>query len=179
MQSVGPPRPKEALGNVNDYEILLMLDADLDEERHNEIISRARQLVEQGGGTWVGHDPWGRRKLAYEINKKTDGVYHLIQFDADPATLDELTRILKITDGVMRHLATRRIESPQGPGRPGPEPVLETTRDDRPSEYAAVANTRSQEAPELESVEIESAPSVAVSSDPVSSDPPSSDTEEA
>ena len=118
MQSVGPPRPKEALGNVNDYEILLMLDADLDEERHNEIISRVRELVEKGGGTWVGHDPWGRRKLAYEINKKTDGVYHLVQFDADPATLDELTRILKITDGVMRHLATRRVESAGGPGRP-------------------------------------------------------------
>jgi small subunit ribosomal protein S6 len=156
MQSVGPPRPKEALGNVNDYEILLMLDADLDEERHNEIISRTRELVEQGGGTWVGHDPWGRRKLAYEINKKTDGVYHLIQFDAEPATLDELTRILKITDGVMRHLATRRVESAQGPGRPGPEPVLEAPSVDRTPEYAAVTNTRSQEEePEIDAPSLE------------------------
>jgi small subunit ribosomal protein S6 len=134
---------------VNDYEILLMLDADLDEARHNEIISRTRDLVEQGGGTWVGHDPWGRRKLAYEIDKKTDGVYHLLQFDAEPATLDELTRILKITDGVMRHLATRRIESAGGPGRPGPEPVLETPSNDRAPEYA-VANTRSHAEPEPE-----------------------------
>ena len=159
MQSVGPPRPKEALGNVNDYEILLMLDADLDEERHNEIISRTRELVETGGGTWVGHDPWGRRKLAYEIQKKTDGVYHLLQFDADPATLDELTRILKITDGVMRHLATRRIESAGGPGRPGPEPVLEAPSNDRPSEYA-VANTRSREAPTIEEAPNIEAPDV-------------------
>ena len=167
MQSVGPPRPKEALGNVNDYEILLMLDADLDEERHNEIISRARELVEQGGGTWVGHDPWGRRKLAYEIKKKSDGVYHLVQFDADPATLDELTRILKITDGVMRHLATRRIQGAQGPGRPGPEPVLEAPSADRPPEYAAVTNARSQEEEaEIEAApEIESAPSIPASSD--------------
>jgi small subunit ribosomal protein S6 len=149
---------------VNDYEVLLMLDADLPEERHNEIISRTRDLVEKGGGTWVGHDPWGRRKLAYEIAKKTDGFYHLIQFDADPATLDELTRILKITDGVMRHLATRRIESAQGPGRPGPEPVIEAPRNDRAPEYA-VANTRSQEAPEIEAApEIESAPSIPASS---------------
>jgi small subunit ribosomal protein S6 len=139
---------------VNEYEILLMLDADLDEARHNEIISRARELVEKSGGTWVGHDPWGRRKLAYEIAKKTDGVYHLLQFDSDPATLDELTRILKITDGVMRHLATRRIESAQGPGRPGPEPVLEAPRADRAPEYA-VANTRSREAPSIEETTID------------------------
>jgi small subunit ribosomal protein S6 len=126
-----------------------MLDADLPEERHNEIIARIRELVEKGGGTWVGHDPWGRRKLAYEIDKKTDGVYHLLQFDADPATLDELTRILKISDGVMRHLATRRIESAHGPGRPGPEPVFEAPSTDRAPEYAA-ANTRSQDEAELD-----------------------------
>ena len=130
---------------MNDYEVLLMLDADLDEARHNEIIARTRELVEKGGGTWVGHDPWGRRKLAFEINKKTDGVYHLLQFDADPATLDELTRILKITDGVMRHLATRRIESAHGPGRPGPEPTFDAPSADRTPDYA-VANTRSQDA---------------------------------
>ena len=133
---------------MNDYEILLMLDADLDEARHNEIISRTRDHVEKGGGTWVGHDPWGRRKLAFEIAKKTDGVYHLLQFDAEPATLDELTRILKITDGVMRHLATRRIESAHGPGRPGPEPTFEAS-DDRKPEYAG-SNTRSSRSEEEE-----------------------------
>ena len=57
-----------------------------------------------------------------EIDKKTDGIYHLLQFDAEPETLDELSRILKITDGVMRHLATRRIEGRQIGTRP-PEPV--------------------------------------------------------
>jgi len=126
---------------LNDYEILLMLDPDLPEERQTEIVTRARQLVEKGGGAWVRDDTWGRRRLAYEIQKKTDGVYHLLEFDAEPATLDELSRILKITDGVMRHLAVRRVKSTHGPGRPGPEPV-ETV--DREPEYAA-ANRRSQE----------------------------------
>jgi small subunit ribosomal protein S6 len=125
----------------HDYEILLMLDPDLPEARQEEIVARARGLVEQGGGTWIGHDPWGRRRLAYEIEKKTDGIYHLIQFDADPATLDELSRILKITDGVLRHLPTRRVHGAQGPGRPGPEPVETSDRSagpsDRPREYAA------------------------------------------
>jgi small subunit ribosomal protein S6 len=117
-----------------------MLDPELTEARQEEIVVRARELVEKGGGTWVGHDPWGRRKLAFPIEKKTDGIYHLVQFDAEPEALDELTRILKITDGVMRHLATRRVKGGQSPGRPGPEPV-ETT--DRQPEYAG-ANTRSQ-----------------------------------
>jgi small subunit ribosomal protein S6 len=125
----------------HDYEILLMLDPELPEARQDEIIARIRELIENGGGTWVGHDPWGRRKLAYEIDKKTDGIYHLLQFDAEPETLDELTRILKITDGVMRHLATRRIKGGHGPGRPGPEPVESAGRE---PEYAA-ANIRSQD----------------------------------
>jgi len=125
----------------NDYEILLMLDPELPEARQDEIIARARELIESGGGTWVGHDPWGRRKLAYEIEKKTDGIYHLLQFDAEPETLDELTRILKITDGVMRHLPTRRVKGGHGPGRPGPEPVESVGRE---PDYAA-ANTRSSE----------------------------------
>ena len=104
---------------MNDYEILLMLDPETPEERHGEIIARARELVEQGGGKWLSHDPWGRRRLAYEIDHKTDGVYHLLQFDAEPATLDEVARVLKISEGVMRHMATRR---PKGGGRTAPPP---------------------------------------------------------
>jgi small subunit ribosomal protein S6 len=130
----------------NEYEILLMLDPDLPEARQDEIIARVRELIEQGGGTWVGHDPWGRRRLAYPINKKTDGVYHLLQFDVEPETLDELSRILKITDGVMRHLPTVRVKGGHGPGRPGPEPVESAGRE---PEYAA-ANIRSQESQEEE-----------------------------
>ena len=109
---------------MNDYEILLMLDPETPEERQNEIIARTRELVEKSGGTWLSHDPWGRRRLAFEIDHKTDGVYHLLQFDAPAETLDEVTRVLKITDGVMRHMATRR---PKGGGRvaPPPQPVFE------------------------------------------------------
>ena len=58
---------------MNDYEILLMLDPDLPEERQEEIVKRTRDLVEKSGGKWDGQDAWGRRKLAYEINKKADG----------------------------------------------------------------------------------------------------------
>ena len=98
---------------MNDYEILLMLDPDAPEERHEEILARARELVEHGGGTWQAHEPWGRRKLAFEIDRKNEGVYHLLTLSCEPATLDEIARVLKITDGVMRHLATRRGRGPK------------------------------------------------------------------
>jgi small subunit ribosomal protein S6 len=87
---------------------MLMLDPELAEERQDEVVARARELVERGGGAWEGHESWGRRRLAYEIDKKSEAAYHLLHFDADPATLDELTRVLKITDGAMRHMAVRR-----------------------------------------------------------------------
>ena len=100
-----------------DYEILLMLDPELPDERQTEIVSRVRENIERAGGTWDGHDVWGRRKLAYEIDHKGEGVYHLLTFDTSPETLDEISRVLKITDGVMRHLAVREPAAP--PSRPG------------------------------------------------------------
>ena len=110
-------RRKGNKGTVNnEYEILLLLDVELAEERQNEVISRTRELVEKGGGTWERHDPWGRRRLTYEIDKKPEGIYHLLEFSCAPSTLDEVSRVLKIDDGVMRHMATRRPQ--RGPGQP-------------------------------------------------------------
>jgi small subunit ribosomal protein S6 len=91
------------------YEIMLLLDSELADERQAEILTRIRGLVEQRGGSWQGQDDWGRRKLAYEIDHKGEAFYHLLRFDCDAATLEELTRVLKITDGVLRHMAVRRL----------------------------------------------------------------------
>jgi small subunit ribosomal protein S6 len=94
---------------VTTYEILLMLDPEQAEARQDDIVARARDLVEKNGGAWHSHDAWGRRRLAYPIAHKEEGVYHLVVFDAEPATLDEMSRVLKIDDAVLRHLATRHI----------------------------------------------------------------------
>ncbi len=91
------------------YEILLMLDPEQAEARQDDILARTRELVETGGGAWHSHDAWGRRRLAYPIAHKEEGVYHLVVFDAEAATLDEISRVLKIDDAVLRHLATRHI----------------------------------------------------------------------
>jgi small subunit ribosomal protein S6 len=125
------------------YEVLLMLDPELVEERQSEIVARMRELIEGQGGTWNGQEPWGRRRLAYEIDHKGEGVYHLLTFDCEPATLDEVSRILKITDGVMRHLAVRRVAGSR-PGAPPPYEAPSASSDDsvRVHDYAS-ANRRS------------------------------------
>ena len=120
---------------MTDYEILLMLDPELPEERQTEIVTRAREAIERDGGTWDRHEPWGRRRLAYEIDHKSEGAYHLLTFAAEPATLEEISRVLKITDGVMRHLAVRRV---QGASTRPPEPA--------PEEPVAAAATARQDA---------------------------------
>jgi small subunit ribosomal protein S6 len=109
---------------LNDYEILLLLDPDLEEDRQNEILARTRETVERGGGTWERNDAWGRRKLAYEIDHKGEGSYHLLLFRSEPEVLDEISRVLRITDGVLRHLAVRRTRSTTPPA-PAPRPPAE------------------------------------------------------
>jgi small subunit ribosomal protein S6 len=94
---------------VTTYEILLMLDPEQAEARQEDIVARTRELVEKSGGAWHSHDAWGRRRLAYPIAHKEEGIYHLVVFDSDAPTLEEISRVLKIEDAVLRHLATRHI----------------------------------------------------------------------
>ena len=125
---------------MNPYEIMLLLDAELPEERQNEILTRIRELVSERGGSWQSDDAWGRRKLAFEIDKKTEAFYYLLLFDCDAETLDELTRILKITDGVLRHMAVRRI------------PTARTTSQREPSQHHARESRESSAPPARETV---------------------------
>jgi small subunit ribosomal protein S6 len=124
---------------VNEYEIMLLLDPELPEERGNEVIKRIRTSVEGAKGSWDGHEPWGRRRLAYEIDHKGEAVYHLLLFTAPAETLAEITRVLKITDGVVRHGAYRRVKgghmkAPAQIPAPAPAatgaPVTSVTADD-------------------------------------------------
>jgi small subunit ribosomal protein S6 len=122
-----------------------MLDPEGQEAHHDEVIARTRELVEKNGGTWRSHDAWGRRRLAYEIGKKAEAIYHLVVFDASAETLDEISRVLKIDDAVMRHMAVRHIEgsrtSAPRDDTPAPAPVAAAVA---APEYAE-PNTRSDE----------------------------------
>ena len=147
------------------YEILLMLDPEQAEARQDDIVARARDLVEKNGGAWHSHDAWGRRRLAYPIAHKEEGVYHLVVFDAEAATLDEISRVLKIDDAVLRHLATRHIVGSRtsAPRDDAATPVAVPAETPAPEaaapEAAAPETTVSDEAePEYAAAEEEPAP---------------------
>ena len=127
---------------MTDYEVLLMLDPELAEERANEIVARVREQVEADGGSWDAQQPWGRRRLAYEIDHKGEGVYHLLTFAAEAGTLDEVSRVLKITDGVMRHMAVRRVSST---GKTPPPPPPPAPAESVPSREYSGSNRRSRD----------------------------------
>ena len=135
------------------YEILLMLDPEQAEARQDDIVSRTRDLVEKGGGAWHSHDAWGRRRLAYPILHKEEGVYHLVVFDSEAETLEEISRVLKIDDAVLRHLATRHIAGSRtsAPRDEAAAPVA------APAEAAAPAETPAPEAAEPKAAEPEAA----------------------
>src|SRR5947207_2556128 len=100
-----------------DYEILLMPDPELPDDRQNEIVERVHENIERAGGIWRGHYVWGRRRPAYDIAHKAVRLDHLLTFDGEPEALAEVSRVLKITDGVMRHIAVKRTAA-TGPKRP-------------------------------------------------------------
>ena len=85
-----------------------MLDPGVEDDRQSEIISRLTATVEKGKGKVSGVDGWGKRKLAYEIKGQTEGLYSVVTFTAEPQTLAEVERVLKITDDVMRFQTVRQ-----------------------------------------------------------------------
>jgi small subunit ribosomal protein S6 len=95
---------------VTDYEVLIMLDPELAEDRQQEVVDRVRTQIVEGGGVWDSHTPWGKRKLAYEIAHRGEGIYHLVTFAASAEVLNEISRLLRIDDAVLRHLAVRRVK---------------------------------------------------------------------
>ena len=93
---------------MNAYEIMLMIEPDVAEERQREIIERIKATVTERGGSWGEVDAWGKRKLAYEIGHHTEAWYYVVTFDAPAEAVAESTRVLAITEGVIRHMAVVR-----------------------------------------------------------------------
>ena len=90
------------------YELLFFVNPALDPETRLAVMKRIDTTIAAGNGKVDKVDEWGKRKLAYEINKLTEGDYTLINFHADPTQIAELDRVLRITDAVVRHMIVRR-----------------------------------------------------------------------
>ena len=89
------------------YETIFILHPSLDEEAVKANIEKFQGVIVNGGGKVENVDFWGKRKLAYEINKVNEGYYTLVNFEANPELPKELDRVFRITDGVIRHIIVK------------------------------------------------------------------------
>lgn len=90
------------------YEVLYIIRPDLDDETLATNVDKFAEVVTNNGGAELSVDKWGKRRLAYEINDFKDGTYILMNFNGEARTVQELERVMKISDNVLRFLTTRK-----------------------------------------------------------------------
>jgi small subunit ribosomal protein S6 len=102
------------------YDLMLLLSSDAPDERKTRILSAVESAISSGGGSVERNDDWGRRPMAYEIRHRPEAEYHLLQFQAPPSVIEELSHTLRITDGVLRFriIKVRRGTPPLKSGAP-------------------------------------------------------------
>lgn len=93
------------------YELMIIVDADVDDAANRAVIERVKELVTVDGGTVPNVDNWGRRRFAYPINHKNEGVYTVLEIVTDAPNLDETDRFLRLADDVVRHKIMRLPEA--------------------------------------------------------------------
>jgi small subunit ribosomal protein S6 len=98
------------------YELMLVIRPDVPDDKSQAVIDRVTRQITAGGGQIVKVAPWGRRRLAYPIDRFREGSYHIVLFAAPAGLLTELEHSLLITEEVIRHLMTRD-ERPAKPSR--------------------------------------------------------------
>ncbi len=89
------------------YEIVFILHPELEEDKINETVEKFKSLVVDNGGEITSLDKWGKRKLAYEINHIKEGYYVVSKFNSEPKVTNEIDRVFKISDNVVRHIIVR------------------------------------------------------------------------
>jgi small subunit ribosomal protein S6 len=109
------------------YEVMVILEPSLEESQVQAIVNRSTELLVSNGGAVNRVDKWGKRRFAYELKKRTEGYYVLMDVTAEPAPMQELDRTLRIADDVLRHKIVRIPEHVAGRGLPravdvAPEP---------------------------------------------------------
>jgi small subunit ribosomal protein S6 len=105
------------------YEVMIILDAGLEEDTIRAVTDRATETLQTRGGKVVRVDRWGRRRFAYELRHRSEGYYVLIEATAEPEAIAEMDRLLSLADEVVRHKVIRLPDEVAGRGtRPVPAP---------------------------------------------------------
>ncbi|MDQ6713003.1 MAG: 30S ribosomal protein S6 [Candidatus Dormibacteraeota bacterium] len=92
------------------YELMYIVKPDLDDQAVQQEIEKVGQLIQTNGGQVKKVTPWGKRRLAYTVKDNREGHYVVAEFDLDQAKVQEVDRVLKISDTVFRHLLVRQDE---------------------------------------------------------------------
>lgn len=105
LLSRGHRSGKEEL-RVNKYELMFVVNV-ADEEKIKAAVQLVQDVIKKIGGTVDKVDEWGKRALAYEVKKQREGYYVVVDFQADPAQISELDRVIKIHEEIIRHIIVK------------------------------------------------------------------------
>src|SRR5689334_2873595 len=89
------------------YEVMVILEPNLEESQVQAVVNRSTEVLQSGGGSVNRVDKWGKRRFAYELKKRQEGYYVLLDVSAEPEPMAELDRFLGLADDVLRHKIVR------------------------------------------------------------------------
>lgn len=93
---------------MNKYELALVVNAKIEDDAREAVVEKAKEYVTRFGGTVTEVEEWGKKRLAYEIQKMREGYYYFIQFEADATCPIELEKRVRIMDNVLRYLVVKK-----------------------------------------------------------------------
>ncbi|WP_029323384.1 30S ribosomal protein S6 [Butyrivibrio sp. AE3004] len=93
------------------YELAVIVNAKIEDDARTAAVDKCKALIERFGGQITNVDEWGKKKLAYEINKMNEGFYYFIQFDAETTAPADIEKRVRIVDGVIRYLLVKQDEA--------------------------------------------------------------------
>lgn len=95
---------------MNKYELALVVNAKIEDEARDNTVNTAKEIITKFGGQNLNVEDWGKKKLAYEIQKMSEGYYYFIQFEAEATAPAEIEQRIRIMENVLRFLCIRRDE---------------------------------------------------------------------
>lgn len=96
---------------MNKYELAVIVNAKIEEDERVQVVDKCKALIERFGGQITNIDDWGKKRLAYEIQKMKEGFYYFIQFDAESTAPAEIESRIRIMDNVLRFLCVKQDEA--------------------------------------------------------------------
>ena len=96
---------------MNKYELAVVVSANIEDEERAAVVDKCKTLIERFGGTITEVDDWGKKRLAYEVQKMKEAFYYFIRFDAESTVPAEIESRVRIMDNVVRYLIVRQDEA--------------------------------------------------------------------